>query len=172
MPTYKRFEDLPVWQAAACLYDRTDEFINHAPPRLTRSFRDQLERAALSVSNNIAEGFERAPPMSYWRFSTLRAVPRRSALDATTRTRRRIWARTSPRWRIDYPRRVLCPAASWLGGFAARTPKMGGQRRVNDKTAPRILSPGPAGRRGGFCASAEANLPPDHPLHPKNRPAG
>ncbi|HXA80873.1 MAG TPA: four helix bundle protein [Opitutaceae bacterium] len=59
MPTYKRFEDLPVWQAAAVLYDRTDDFLAVAPPRLSHSFRDQLERAVLSISNNIAEGFER-----------------------------------------------------------------------------------------------------------------
>ncbi len=59
MPTYQRFEDLPVWQTAADLYDRTDDFIDSAPPRLRASVRDQLERAALSVSNNIAEGFER-----------------------------------------------------------------------------------------------------------------
>ena len=55
MSSYKRFEDLPVWQAAAELYDRIDDFLDHAPPRLRPSFRDQLERAALSVSNNIAE---------------------------------------------------------------------------------------------------------------------
>jgi four helix bundle protein len=59
MPSYKRFEDLPVWQAAAVLYDRTDDLLVAAPPRLSRSFRDQLERAVLSISNNIAEGFER-----------------------------------------------------------------------------------------------------------------
>jgi four helix bundle protein len=59
MPTYQRFEDLPVWQAAADLYDRADDFLDRAPPRLRPSFRDQLERAVLSVSNNIAEGFER-----------------------------------------------------------------------------------------------------------------
>jgi four helix bundle protein len=59
MPTYRRFEDLPVWRAAAELYDRTDDTLDRAPPRLRSSFRDQLERAALSVSNNIAEGFER-----------------------------------------------------------------------------------------------------------------
>jgi len=59
MPTYQRFEDLPVWQAAADLYDRVDDLLGAAPPRLSRSFRDQLERAALSVSNNIAECFER-----------------------------------------------------------------------------------------------------------------
>jgi four helix bundle protein len=59
MPTYPRFEDLPVWQAAAELYDRVDDFIDRSPPRLRPSFRDQLERATLSVSNNISEGFER-----------------------------------------------------------------------------------------------------------------
>ena len=46
---YKSFEDLPVWQAAIELA----RHIYHA------GLRDQLERAALSVSNNIAEGFER-----------------------------------------------------------------------------------------------------------------
>jgi hypothetical protein len=59
MPTYQRFEELPVWQAAVELFDQVDQFLGTAPPRLSRSFRDQLERAALSVSNNIAEGFER-----------------------------------------------------------------------------------------------------------------
>src|SRR3712207_858174 len=56
---YERFEDLPVWQAAIELAIRvyaltsTDEFKGQA------SLRDQIERAAVSVSNNIAEGFER-----------------------------------------------------------------------------------------------------------------
>lgn len=57
--TYQRFEDLPVWQQAAALYEQTDDFLESAPPRLRHSFRDQLERAVLSVSNNVAEGFER-----------------------------------------------------------------------------------------------------------------
>ena len=57
--TYQRFEDLPVWQEAARLYERADDFLEGAPRRLRPSFRDQLERAVVSVSNNIAEGFER-----------------------------------------------------------------------------------------------------------------
>jgi len=57
--TYQRFEDLPVWQQAAKLYEQADDFLEDAPRRLRPSFRDQLERAVLSVSNNIAEGFER-----------------------------------------------------------------------------------------------------------------
>src|SRR5437867_10344423 len=56
---YRRFEDLPVWNAASELavqiYDLTSK-----PEFASRySLKDQLERAAVSVSNNIAEGFER-----------------------------------------------------------------------------------------------------------------
>ncbi len=57
--TYQRFEDLPVWQEAAKLFDLSDDFLRKSIDRLRPSFRFQLERAVLSVSNNIAEGFER-----------------------------------------------------------------------------------------------------------------
>src|SRR6266705_4180967 len=57
--TYERFEDLPVWQKAADLYEQTEELLETETFKATRGFRDQLDRAALSVSNNIAEGFER-----------------------------------------------------------------------------------------------------------------
>ena len=56
---YDRFEDLPVWQAASDLALRTFALGEKVPLRRHRSLRDQIERAALSVSNNIAEGFER-----------------------------------------------------------------------------------------------------------------
>ena len=56
---YKRFEALPVWQDAAELVRAIYEFTLLEPFRRYGSLRDQLERAALSVSNNIAEGFER-----------------------------------------------------------------------------------------------------------------
>lgn len=59
MPTYQRFEDLPVWQEAIVLAERCEDFIEAAKDRITWSKRDQLDRASLSVSNNIAEGFER-----------------------------------------------------------------------------------------------------------------
>ena len=56
---YKRFEELPVWQAASELAVRTFGLGQKAPLLRCRSLRDQIERAALSVSNNVAEGFER-----------------------------------------------------------------------------------------------------------------
>ena len=57
--TYERFEDVPVWQKAADLYETTEDLLENESFHASRGFRDQLDRAALSVSNNIAEGFER-----------------------------------------------------------------------------------------------------------------
>ena len=57
--TYQRFEDVPVWQKAADLYEATEDLLENVSFHASRGFRDQLDRAALSVSNNIAEGFER-----------------------------------------------------------------------------------------------------------------
>lgn len=59
MPTYKRFEDLPAWQEAIKLAEGCEDFIIDAKDCITWSKRDQIDRASLSVSNNIAEGFER-----------------------------------------------------------------------------------------------------------------
>lgn len=59
MPKYQKFEDLPVWQEAARLYNRVLDLLEEPNVPLTPGFRNQLDRAALSVSNNIAEGFER-----------------------------------------------------------------------------------------------------------------
>ncbi len=59
MPKYQKFEDLPVWRDAARLYNRVLDLLEEPGVPLTPGFRNQLDRAALSVSNNIAEGFER-----------------------------------------------------------------------------------------------------------------
>lgn len=56
---YQQSEELPVWksaiQLAAAVYTLTEK------PEFQKrhSLRDQIERAAVSISNNIAEGFER-----------------------------------------------------------------------------------------------------------------
>jgi len=59
MPKYEKFEDLPVWQEAARLYNKVLDLLEEPNVLLTSGFRNQLDRAALSVSNNVAEGFER-----------------------------------------------------------------------------------------------------------------
>jgi len=56
---YQRFEELPVWQAAIELAAQIYEFTARAEFKNRYSLRDQIERAAVSVSNNVAEGFDR-----------------------------------------------------------------------------------------------------------------
>lgn len=65
----ERFEDLRIWQAArkqaGQLYRVT------GPDSLCSrdfGFRDQIQRAAVSVMNNIAEGFERGFQTEFSRF--------------------------------------------------------------------------------------------------------
>jgi len=56
---YSRFEELPVWQDAIELAVRL--FALTAKPEFKNQFslNDQIEKAGVSISNNIAEGFER-----------------------------------------------------------------------------------------------------------------
>ncbi|CAN5521100.1 hypothetical protein BH20ACI3_BH20ACI3_09480 [soil metagenome] len=56
---YKRFEDLPVWKDAIELAVRVFALTAKPVFRPYTGVRDQVERASVSVSNNIAEGFER-----------------------------------------------------------------------------------------------------------------
>ncbi len=57
MAKYEQFEDLPVWKDGMELAEQVYALTDRVKGK--RSFCDQLERASLSVSNNIAEGFER-----------------------------------------------------------------------------------------------------------------
>jgi four helix bundle protein len=57
--TYARFEDLPVWKESIRLANGVYNMTESREWKGRHSLRDQIERAALSVSNNIAEGFER-----------------------------------------------------------------------------------------------------------------
>jgi len=56
---YSRFEELPVWQDAIELAVKIYELTGRPAFNRQYSLRDQLERSGVSVSNNIAEGFER-----------------------------------------------------------------------------------------------------------------
>ncbi len=55
---YRRFEDLPVWKAGARFFVRIDAKCESSELTRRGDIADQLHRAALSITNNIAEGFE------------------------------------------------------------------------------------------------------------------
>ena len=50
---------MPVWQEAERLYGAVLDLLEGSPKGLSHGFRNQIDRASLSVSNDIAEGFER-----------------------------------------------------------------------------------------------------------------
>lgn len=56
---YTRFEELPVWRAAMQLAVQIYALTAKSGFKGQASLRDQIERATVSISNNIAEGFER-----------------------------------------------------------------------------------------------------------------
>jgi four helix bundle protein len=56
---YARFEELPVWKAAARLFVDVLTLTRRAEVGACGDLVNQLRRATLSISNNIAEGFER-----------------------------------------------------------------------------------------------------------------
>ena len=57
--TYSRFEDTPVWNAAQDLGVAVFKLVEDRACDEKGDLRNQLQRAVLSISNNIAEGFER-----------------------------------------------------------------------------------------------------------------
>jgi four helix bundle protein len=57
--TYQRFEDTPVWKAAQDLGVDVFALVDDRAFDEKGALRDQLQRAVLSISNNVAEGFER-----------------------------------------------------------------------------------------------------------------
>jgi four helix bundle protein len=56
---YERFEDLRVWQDAIELAVRVFSLTARPNFKCYGGLKDQIEQAVVSISNNIAEGFER-----------------------------------------------------------------------------------------------------------------
>ena len=68
MPTYESFEELPVWQNAREFVAEVYKSTRKTPFARDFGLRDQLQRAAVSVMNNIAEGFERRGQKEFVQF--------------------------------------------------------------------------------------------------------
>jgi four helix bundle protein len=66
--TIKHFEDLEIWQKAIDMADELYDLCMNDHIKKDFSFQDQLKRAALSISNNIAEGFEYENNLQFIRF--------------------------------------------------------------------------------------------------------
>ena len=60
MAKIEKFEDLLAWQASRELTKRVYEISSTEKLLKNFSLRDQMQRAAVSIMSNIAEGFERS----------------------------------------------------------------------------------------------------------------
>lgn len=68
MAKIETFEDLDIWKKAMNLYVEVYKVCEQSQLKNDFSAKDQLKRAALSVSNNIAEGFEYENNLQFIRF--------------------------------------------------------------------------------------------------------
>ncbi len=64
----ERFEDLDIWKKSIELYVDIFVVIENSGLKNDFSAKDQLKRATLSISNNIAEGFEYENNLQFVRF--------------------------------------------------------------------------------------------------------
>jgi four helix bundle protein len=133
--TYERFEDLPVWQKAADLYEATEDLLENDAFKASRGFRDQLDRAALSVSNNVAEGFERGTTNELLQFIY---IARGSAGEVRSMLRvkfRRV-ALASIKTRLSSLVAMAESCSRQLRGWAdsLQNSEIKGQRHLNDKS--------------------------------------
>lgn len=68
MATYKSFEELPVWQIAKELSVLIYKTSCRGKFREDYGLKSQIQRAGVSVSSNIAEGFERGSKQEFIQF--------------------------------------------------------------------------------------------------------
>jgi four helix bundle protein len=163
--TYQRFEDLPVWQEAARLYELADDFLETAPPRMRYSFRDQFERAVLSVSNNIAEGFERGSTNELLQFIYISRGSAGEVRSMLCLLLRRAWA--SPlKSEISNLKSAAESCSRQLRGWAdsLQNSNIKGQRHLNNRVRVEDEQ-----KRKAVAVQKKllANLPANHPLRRK-----
>jgi four helix bundle protein len=162
MPKYEKFEDLPVWQEAARLYNAVLDIIEANAP-FTAGFRNQLDRAALSVSNNVAEGFERvttAELIQFIGFARGSAGEVRSMMAViTTRPKLKPFARDLARIRA-LAESCARQLTGWMESIEA-SPVKGKRHLTPELKQQRTM----ARKVDEFRQNFLRNLKPDHPLY-------
>jgi len=165
--TYERFEDLPVWQKAADLYETVEDLLDNESFRASRGFRDQLDRAALSVSNNIAEGFERGTTNELLQFIYIARGSAGEVRSMLCLKERR--ARTA-NWPADLKSQISnlkllaesCSRQLRAWADSLQNSSIQGQRHLNEKVRQSERS---ATAAKNYRLNFLRNLKPEHPLY-------
>jgi four helix bundle protein len=67
----ERFEDLVAWQKARVLVSEVMQLCDKPPIDRRFGYRDQIQRAAISIMSNIAEGYERGGKAEFFHFLSI-----------------------------------------------------------------------------------------------------
>lgn len=163
--TYERFEDVPVWQKAADLYETVEELLENSAFQASRGFRDQLDRAALSVSNNIAEGFERGTTNELLQFIYIARGSSGEVRSMLTVKPRRV-REAKIRSQITKLMSIAESCSRQLRGWAdsLQNSEIKGQRHLTEKSR---RQDNQKKRVSEFQEELLRHLPPDHPLRRK-----
>ncbi len=160
--TYQSFEDTPVWQEAARFYELTEDLLADKNFHATSGFRDQLDRAALSVSSNIAEGFERGTTDELLYFLY---VARGSAGEARSMLRLKLRRMGDAGLKARVSDIIVCveSCSRQLRGWAdsLQNSEIKGQRHLSERTRRDYDQ---KKRATEFQKELLRNLPVEHPL--------
>lgn len=163
MAKYQCFEELPVWQESKRLYNAVLDLLEEPDVPLTPGFRNQLDRASLSVSNNVAEGFERATTAELQSFI---AIARGSSgevrsMMAVVQDRPRLKSIVQ---QLQTIRKLAESCARQLTGWAGSIEKLPfeGRRHMPEKQQQARLT---AQKAKEFRLNFLRNLKTDHPLY-------
>ncbi len=154
-----------MWQEAARLYDLADDFLEEAPRRLRAAFRNQFERAVLSVSNNIAEGFERGTTNELLAFIYIARGSAGEVRSMLCLLNRRPWmSEFKPQIAKLISTAESCSRQLRAWADSLQNSSIKGQRHLNES----VRRQGEQRKRAAaFQQKLLAALPPDHPLRRK-----
>jgi four helix bundle protein len=160
--TYENFEDTPAWREAAHLYELVEDLLENSTFRASASFRDQLDRAALSVSNNIAEGFERGTTNELVYFLY---IARGSAGETRSMLKLKLRRPLDPALKSQISELISCATScsrqlrGWAGSL--QNSDIQGQRHLDNRSRRDYAQ---KKRSAEFQKELLRKLPPGHPL--------
>ncbi|MFA6234365.1 MAG: four helix bundle protein [Bacteroidota bacterium] len=120
---YQQFEDLPVWKRGDELNARMVELVRAARRRSDFSFSNQLRSASLSITNNIAEGFERKSAKEFMHFLS---IAKGSAGEVRSMLHQAIREEMLPKAELEAMRLIVLDVSRQLAQFI----KYLGQKKV------------------------------------------
>ena len=168
--TYPQLEDLPVWQEAIRLAHGVYDLTDNPQFKISFSLRDQIERSSMSVSDNIAEGFERGTTNELLAFIY---IARGSAGETRSKLcfmeKRPGLANFKPE--ISNLKSIAISCSKQLRAWAdhLQNSEIRGQRHLNDSARSQSEQ---KKRAAAINEKLLLNLPPDHPLRVAKRARG